>query len=321
MPGEGPSARPPGTVATPRVRRPGPRYPHQGAARPVSPRCDARRAGRRRPDQEEHECRKIPTPTQDLPQAPPGADVHDRGRRGGAARRGRAGCAVRGGAPDERRAGGADRGGPGVVRRVRRPRRDPSRPGQVESGGQRRRRRQQRAAVLHRQHRQRRPRRQRPHGHHRPQGQPRRLPVPLRAVRVHLGPHEHGGQVHPGLRQVRGPHQDPARPGDLAGLLDAGRQLRLGRLARQRRDRHHGERRPRAEHRARHPARPRLLGRQPDHRLLPAPQRGSVRRRLPHLRGGVGPRLDHLVRRRRRLPDVHPADTAATRGSTTTRSS
>ena len=73
-------------------------------------------------------------------------------------------------------------------------------------------------------------------------------------------------QVHPDLRPVRGPHQDPARAGHLAGVLDARQQHRQRRLAEQRRDRHHGEHRPGAEHRARQPAWPRLLRRQRRHR-------------------------------------------------------
>ena len=55
-----------------------------------------------------------------------------------------------------------------------------------------------------------------------------------------------------------------------------------------RRDRHHGERRPGAEHRPRHHARPRLLRRQ-RHRRQPHHRR-AARRRLPHLRGRLGAR-------------------------------
>ena len=122
------------------------------------------------------------------------------------------------------------------------------------------------------------------------------------AVRVHLGPADHLRQVHRAVRPRRGAHEDPARPGHVARVLDARQQHRQRRLAQLRRDRHHGERRLRAEHRARHHPRPRLLRLRRHRRRL---QRAGLRRRLPHLRGRLVAEQDHLVGRRQRLRDPH----------------
>ena len=112
--------------------------------------------------------------------------------------------------------------------RVQLPRRHARRPEQVAVRHRRRRLGQQRAAVLHEQHQQRRPRRPGQPGHHRPPGQPRQLPVPLRALRVHVGPAADGGHLHPDVRSVRGADQDPARSGHLARVLDARHRRRAG---------------------------------------------------------------------------------------------
>ncbi len=83
------------------------------------------------------------------------------------------------------------------------------------------------------------------------------------------------------------PESGSRRDGNLAGVLGAGRERLVGRLASQRRDRHHGEHRQRAEHGPWQCARSRLLGGQPVHWLVHTAQWSDVRRRLPHLRHRV----------------------------------
>ena len=66
-------------------------------------------------------------------------------------------------------------------------------------------------------------------------------------ARLHVGAPEDQGSLRPDVRQVRSAAPGAARAGDLAGLLDAGRGHRRSRLAAVRRDRRHGEHRPRAD--------------------------------------------------------------------------
>ncbi len=124
----------------------------------------------------------------------------------------------------------------------------------------------------------------RPPGHHGPRGD---VPGP----ELHLGPDQDQGPVREDRRALRGPHQSPARPGDLARVLAAGRQLRRGGLAGLRRDRHHGIPRPGAQRR---------FTAASTGRATPAavpPSRGASYRRiplssrLPRVRGRVGRRL------------------------------
>ncbi len=126
--------------------------------------------------------------------------------------------------------------------------------------------------------------------------------------------------VHPDLRPLRGPDQDPRHAGRLAGVLDARRPRR--RLAEQRRDRHHGEHRPRAEHRVRHDARPGLLRRRRHRCGVPVTERAAVRATTSTPTASTG--------RRTRSPGTSTAcstsagrrpTSAATSGSSTTRSS
>ncbi len=88
---------------------------------------------------------------------------------------------------------------------------------------------------------------------------------------LHVRPPEVRGDLHGAVRPRRGAHQDPPRPGHLAGVLDARRRHRTGRLAGVRRDRRHGERRVRTRARARHRARTRLLGCERHLRDVPQP--------------------------------------------------
>ena len=147
---------------------------------------------------------------------------------------------------------------------------------------------QQRAAVLHQQHQQRRARRRGQPGHHRPPGEPGRLQCWYGTCQYTSARLLTARPVHPGVRPLRGPHQDPARPGHLAGVLDARRRHRQRPVAQQRRDRHHGEHRPRARAPSTAPctapATPAASGIGAGY-TLPA---AAVRRRVPHLRGRVG---------------------------------
>ena len=190
------------------------------------------------------------------------------------------------------------------------------------AAGDRRQRQQPRAAVLHEPHQQRGPRRPGQPGHHRPPGEPRQLPVLVRHAASTPPP---GSTPRASSRQTYGRFEArikiPRGQGMWPAFWMLGNDIGDVGWPQQRRDRHHGERRLRAEHRARHPARPRLLGRRRHRRRLHAAG-GRVRRRLPHLHGRLGAEPDHLVRRRQRLPDAGPRPTsAATSGSSTTRSS
>ena len=80
-------------------------------------------------------------------------------------------------------------------------------------------------------------------------------------TRLHLGPDQNPGVVLATLRTHGSADQDPHGSGRVAGLLDAGRHLPHRGVAVVRGDRHHGERGQPSRHRARHAARPGLLGR------------------------------------------------------------
>lgn len=189
------------------------------------------------------------------------------------------------------------------------------------AAGDRRQRQQPRAAVLHLGHEQRRARRSGQSRHHGEEGEPGQLQLLVRPVRVHLGPAQHGREVHHPVRARRGPHEAPARPGHLARLLDARQRHGQHRLARRGRDRHHGERRLRAGHRARHAPRAGLLRLRRYRRgIHPAGRRG-LRGRLPHLRHRLEPQLHQMVGGRERLPDLHSPTSAAGSGSSTSPSS
>ena len=70
-----------------------------------------------------------------------------------------------------------------------------------------------------------------------------------RREELHVLPDDDEGQARVHLRQDPGADRDARRPGAVARLLDAGDEHRDGRLARLRRDRHHGA----CQHRARDP--------------------------------------------------------------------
>src|SRR2546428_2223441 len=160
----------------------------------------------------------------------------------------------------------------------------------------------QRARVLHGPRAQRVPRRRR---QPRDPGAARTLRGRRGGARVHVGAPQDAGTVRAGLRAVRGPDQDTARTGDLAGILAPRRGHSDGGLASLWRDRRDGEHRPRAVDRPRIDARPRLLGRRVPDRGLHAHRGRGVRRRLPRLRGGMGAGRRPLLRRREPLRDAH----------------
>ncbi len=213
------------------------------------------------------------------------------------------------------------------TRRVRHPRRHRAEPGVLDARDRRRhdqrqaRLGQRRAAVLHRQHRQRRDRRRGQPRHHDARDRPRDgAAVLLRPVPVHLGAPADPEQVRVRSTAASRSRAGAARRRPLAGLLDAGHRHRPQPVAADRRDRHHGERRPHPQRGLRHDPRPRLLRRPVLRRHLRLRRAG--RRRLPHVRGRVGSRA--------RSPGTstassttrpRPPTSTRTSGSSTTRSS
>ena len=195
-----------------------------------------------------------------------------------------------------------------VVRRVRRRGRHRAQPEQVEARHRRRRLGQQRAAVLH----QRAPATRRstapatssspPAGRTRPTTSCRYGSCQYTSARLLTADQftQTYGRFESRIKIPRGQGIWPA-------FWMLGNDIGSNPLAEQRRDRHHGEHRPRAEHGARHHARPRAT---PAARASAAatPIGGAVRRRLPHVRGRVGARPDHLVRRRLQYQRRTPAD-------------
>ena len=160
--------------------------------------------------------------------------------------------------------------------------------------------------------------RRRQPGDHRPPGE-RRLPVPLRHLPVHVGPVAHRADLHPDVRPVRGPHQDPPRARDLARVLDARRAATGRTTARSTSWRTSARSRTPCTARSTAPGTPAPAGIGAGVQLS---ERPVVRRRLPHVRGRLGAELDHLVRRRRAVPAPYAGRPGRQhRGSSTTRSS
>ncbi len=177
---------------------------------------------------------------------------------------------------------------------------------------------QQRAAVLHELDLQRLPRRHGQPRDHRATGEPVQLPVPLRHLSVHLGPHPDRGQVHPGSTAT-------SRPGSRSrGARASGRRSGCwaaapGPTAARSTSWRTSASEP--EHRLRHHPRPRLLRRQRGRRHT---ARSGSRWPTPSTLTAIdwSPNLDHpgTLDGSEYFHAPRPA-CAATPGSSTTRSS
>ena len=110
----------------------------------------------------------------------------------------------------------------------------------------------------------------------------------LRRPGLHLVPADHPGPFCSDGRPVRDAGSPPARPGTLAGLLDAARDLLLWWLGRLRRDRHHGGSGPGSGQGGHHDPLRRQLAEQRIPRGHTDAAAGGVDRRFPHLCGRVG---------------------------------
>ena len=126
------------------------------------------------------------------------------------------------------------------------------------------------------------------------------LPAPHRGVPLHLGDDHHLQLVRAAIRLLRDAGAAPRRPGPLACFLDASRRWFVAAGAR-----HHGGAGPRPHHALHHGA----LEQHGLARLHVGGHQGAEHHdELPHLRGRLAGRSDHLVLRRRGdLPDRNPA--------------